>query len=260
MYVNKNSVSQLKDFNSAAEFRFLFDFMRKERILVQKPTLRVEWGKPAFEKLYWRPSHRDVFLMPGERKVPSDSVMHHGIHYLMNRRYPTRLKNTPQLTLMMECLASSLDFYFASIYLRKCGRKHPFTSFYVNRWHKFSKLKLTKSDIVKKLNLDESVAFDTFKDLTLEMYSFCQMLLTYCSQDMISQKSVDSLNRKLPTLTYRDIYQQFDTTTFLLYVLGFCSPHSSKKDLAMVRDLKHKLVSSSSMMEFLEALRKSKFA
>ena len=255
MYITKENVAQLKEFRSLPEFGFLLNFVCKEKILVRKPELHVAWEHKTFEKLYWRPSDRDVFLMPREKKVPSDSVIHHGFHYLLNKRYPTRLRRTPQLSLLMESLASSLDFYFASLYFKMNGKKHPFTHMYIERCHKSSKL--NRSEFIRALNVNTEEAFKLYKTLTLEMYDFCQMLLSYCSQDIIEKKSVDELNLKLSRLRFRKFYKQFDFATFLLYVLGFCTSQSSKKDLEMVRDLKLRLIKSTSMMHFLELLEKS---
>ena len=237
-------------FRDSEAFAFLLEFINSAKIKIRAPRNTVGWDHFCFDALAWRPAHYE--LSPAQAADPFE-LYHHGFHYLLAHRYGPELFQRPRFTLMAEALASGLEVFFATSYFKSAGARHPSVKRFLTmcRWGGDVK----KEKLVAFLRKNEKNPFVAYRQVSLEVFGLCELLLVWCSTLNPSKLQIAKFKRGVRALRFRHLYNQLMFEIYMIFVLGHCTPKSSPKDLRDIKDIRRKLTKAKTMLEFFGALK-----
>lgn len=243
------SPKQFPEFGASQEFGVLVEFVRSAGIEVKAPQTAVVWNRFCFDALAWRPSH---FALSAAQAASPFEIYHHGFHYLLATHYTPELFQRPRFTLMAEALVSQLEVFFAIQHLETDGPRHPS----VKRLLAMCKMggNLQPKKIIAFLRHHRRQPFVAYREVSLEVFGLCELLLGWCSTASPSRAQLRRFRDGVANLRYRFLYEQLMFEIYLLFVLGQCTAKSCAGDVRDTRDLRRRLERADSMLELLTGL------
>ena len=118
--------------------------------------------------------------------------------------------------------------------------------------HAFDRCK--KEILFAFLKKERGDPFKAYRKVVLEVFGFCELLLQWCSIVNPTALQHRKFRAGVKRLRFRYLYEYLMFEVYMIFVLGFCTSKSSSQDRRDVRDVRRRLKSSKTMMQFMSGL------
>jgi len=234
-------------------FRYISSLLIKNQVpVVLRPT---KWPlQKKLDQVLWRVENLTL-QRDAQGKISCTEMMHHSMHFLIAKRFGSKLKGRPYLCLLSECLAACSEFYFLLKALRNrmsTREVHELILLY-NRNDRliFGENAANPTKIRETLRKYMSDPFAAYRAVALEMFSF-EKLLYLKLEKRVSRNSYDypRLIQQIRNFEFGIFFLQYDIPVHVLYSRNYCGAASSRIDRQLVKECITLIQKASDMEEF----------